>query len=497
MTAPLAPRVEVSFGTKGVEGVQRGLKLVGATGESTGRQVGGAMRQIAGGAEMIARQGKVTGEALKQIVAQGAEMAFMFGAGGPIVGAFAIVGLAIYQNVTNRMQEAREEINKTRGAIEDIRRSTDLMDVGRKQQGLFSGDPAAIRKEGESAAVFLARSRGLEGVRSRMDELMPGIPNNILEQIARGKKTFRGGAAAGANDRYNEFAELFGLQGGLEQQFATAQEVGTKLGQNLGEGLKRGLSETQKKADADAPLSLSTVESSIALNDMLDAILKRGVGGVQLTQGGGTQTTTRLGGLEGARAFGLKAADLGDQFKNMVVNPLAEQIRASLANGLGDAISAGFDAAFAKGGNIGKAAAAFGAGALSTLGGVFKQIGIHSLIGLKFMAAIEAAIKTFNPTLGIVASLGLIAFGSMLQSAGSRVSANASGGGSGGGASSTAPAQIIDRGFINPSSTSTTAANMTMRSPVNNFVTFIGPNDPQAQRMWRELQRNSERRENS
>jgi hypothetical protein len=83
VTAPAvrAP-VDVTFRATGVDGVRRGLKLIGGDAELTHQRVGGAARQIAGGVEAIARTGKASGEALKQIISQGAEMAFMFGAGG-------------------------------------------------------------------------------------------------------------------------------------------------------------------------------------------------------------------------------------------------------------------------------------------------------------------------------------------------------------------------------------------------------------------------------
>jgi hypothetical protein len=127
-------------------------------------------------------------------------------------------------------------------------------------------------------------------------------------------------------------------------------------------------------------------------------------------------------------SLGLKPADLpqsaGDQwakqFLSGVIDPIGKTIQSGIQQTIGDSISAGFDAAFAKGANIGKVAGAFAGTALKTLGATFKSIGEQSLLGLQFMQAIQNAIASWNPVFGIAASIGLIALGSFLQSAGGR-----------------------------------------------------------------------------
>ena len=496
MTAPLAPQVDVKFKASGVEQVQRGLKLVGSTGEGTARQVGGAMRQIAGGVEQVARQGKVSGEALKGILTQGAEIAFLFGAGGAVVGALAVTGLAIYEHVTGRMKEAREEINKTRTELENLARG-DLVGAGRRQQMLFSGDRNAIRKEGESDAEFLARARGIEGLNARIGVLGNQLPAGIRARAMADAQAYAlggvpwsvrpGGIQAELIDLYKELSKL-------NPQFQLLTGITADLAKSEGERAKNAQQIAQEEYLKNLPLSPEQIAQHGAMDALLDPILKRKLPGVQSMAIGGTLMTSKLGGEDGARTFNLRAADIAKKFDLEFVSPLAEQIARSIQDGIGGALSAGFDAAFAKGGNIGKAASAFGASALATIGGVFKQIGVQSLIGLQFMNAIKVAITSWNPALGIAASIGLIALGSALQSAGSRMAENSMGGASSGSSVTSAPAQIIDRGSINPAATVGAGANATVRQPVNNYFTVIGPNDPQAQRTFRELQRASQQR---
>lgn len=69
-----------------------------------------AARAIAGATETMARQGRVGGEAIKQLIAQGANAALFFGPTGAIAGAVGISILAI----TQLASKAREELARLR-----------------------------------------------------------------------------------------------------------------------------------------------------------------------------------------------------------------------------------------------------------------------------------------------------------------------------------------------------------------------------------------------
>jgi hypothetical protein len=217
---------------------------------------------------------------------------------------------------------------------------------------------------------------------------------------------------------------------------------------------------------------------------------------------GGQFTATRLGGAEGARGFGIQAPEvklfLSDKTADFLngIKSMAEQVQGAIANGLGDAISAGFDAAFAKGGNVGKGIAAFAGAVGKTIGGVFKQIGTQSLLGLSFMQKIKDAIIAFSPGLGITAAIGLIAFGSALQAGGDRAIQNASGGGSRSISASGYSGGVTNAPIVvNPVGSIANLAGVRAVSPTVINATIIGsPNDPVVQRGVNNLVDRSRRR---
>ena len=112
--------LDIELRATGVAHVEGALNRVGKTGGDMGRRVGLAGRQMASALENAARSGRLAGESLKQIVQSGAEMAFMFGAGGAAAGAVVIGVLAIAQAFKKAKEEAieaRSEIFKTINAI--------------------------------------------------------------------------------------------------------------------------------------------------------------------------------------------------------------------------------------------------------------------------------------------------------------------------------------------------------------------------------------------
>jgi hypothetical protein len=497
VTSPVNAPVAVNFTATGVPSVQRSLKLVGGESDQMSRRVGGSMRQIAAGAEAVARQGKLTGEALKQIVSQGAEMAFMFGAAGPIVGAVAILGVAIFEHITRRMQEARDEINKARTEFEGI---SDLMAAGKAAQLRFSGSPTAIRKEGESNADFIARRFGIGGVRGRIEELRGQLPKDVVDFIGKGRGSGVGmmsgwGLGKAVDEGAKELDALIEQLVRLKRESAELAPILAKLAEDEGKRAKNADAAALARELLAQALPTASIERDNRWNKLLAPIGARGMPGVQAATAGGTLMTTPIGPHQ---QFGLKAPDVAHQFDNLFVNPLGEAITKSIGEGIGGAISAGFDAAFARGANIASVAGAFGGVALRTIGGVFKDIGMQSLLGMQLMADVKLAIAAWNPALGIAASIGLIALGAALQSAGGRMgSAGGSfgGGGGGGSSSSVSPPTIIDRGFINPATaTIGSAASMSAREPITLQPIIIGPNDPVAQRAILELVRNAQRR---
>jgi hypothetical protein len=132
------------------------IEGTGTAASGLGNRYGSAAQQIAMATEAIARNGKVTGEAAKQILAQGSQIAFAFGAGGAIVGALSIFGLA----AVTAFKRAREEAEKAQQAfdvsLEKFRLARDYRGASGLIVTLLQGDPEA---EGEAERLGLLRLR--------------------------------------------------------------------------------------------------------------------------------------------------------------------------------------------------------------------------------------------------------------------------------------------------------------------------------------------------
>lgn len=101
------------------------------------RMAGGA-RQLASGLDQMARSGQTAGEGLKSVISSGAEMAFVFGAGGPIVGAIGIAGLAIFSLFDRARKEMEATRKKAEAEIAQLRKAGVGAQVERQQE-LYSG----------------------------------------------------------------------------------------------------------------------------------------------------------------------------------------------------------------------------------------------------------------------------------------------------------------------------------------------------------------------
>lgn len=170
-----------------------------------------------------------------------------------------------------------------------------------------------------------------------------------------------------------------------------------------------------------------------------------------------------------------------------------------LASSLGNAIASGFAAAF-QSGSITDGFRALGAAFLGGLGGMLQQVGTASLAANKLMLSIKNAILSFNPVVGIAASIGLIALGGALQGlAGRTTSQRSVPVGAGAGASGSTGGTIIDRGVIGGpiaafGGASFGAPGVPGGVSVGNLV-LLSPNDPTWQRQLSESLRGLSARE--
>jgi hypothetical protein len=487
--------VDVVFRATGVEQVRRGLKLVTGDAQVSGRQTGLAMRQLAGGIENIARSGQAGGAALKLIIAQGAEMAFMFGATGPIVGALAVTGLAIYEHITGKMKEAADQVKAFHREVEGL---TDLGGAAARQARIYSGG-TAIRDKDESDAKYLARSQGLKGVRGRIDQIQrsmaaAGVPVGDVSRMGQGATGLGYGGKVDKMGR--ELAELVEHLARLKTEFAEITPITQKLADAEGERAKGLMSIAgDEAAKKNAALRAGDIESFLSQN--------RGMPGVQAAGGRAPGileliakyvNVERRPDLTGSASAGSAQAlnPIVANFAENVQKPLGEAIRSGMASTIGGAITDGITAGFEDGGITGAFKAA-GKAILAGIGGIMTQMGEVWLSYGISMTALGSAL--WNPFTSGPAAIGigaaLIALGATLGAV-AHGGRGGGGGSAGGGYSSSAP-QIIDRGTIDPTAVGR-MGNMSARPTTNNHFTIIGTKDPTAQREIMELIGNAQRR---
>jgi hypothetical protein len=141
--------VEVAFKATGVEGVRRGIRMVQSEGTDGHEKLAKGARGAASALAEISHTAALSQGSIKELIKSGAEMALMFGIGGPLATAFGFLGLSIFNVFTH----ARDQIEQTaRTAREETARlveSKDIVGLSKVMQRKFSGERHAVQKEDE------------------------------------------------------------------------------------------------------------------------------------------------------------------------------------------------------------------------------------------------------------------------------------------------------------------------------------------------------------
>lgn len=140
---------------------------LGTATESTGRKFGLAARQFSFAGEQMARTGQIAGGGLRMMIASGAEMAFMFGTTGPVIGALAITAVSIGTYFANARKEIEETVLKAREAAKSLSKMG-VSDAGEEARRLFSGDPLSTAKD---PTTRRAEEIGVGGLRAQKASL--------------------------------------------------------------------------------------------------------------------------------------------------------------------------------------------------------------------------------------------------------------------------------------------------------------------------------------
>ena len=172
---------------------ERTGKTSSTAADATASKQATAARAIAMTTETIARQGQVSGEAAKQLIAQGANAAFMFGPQGAIVGAIGIATLAIVTMFARARREAEETARAARDEFRKLA-DMDLAGVSRQVQALDTGDyelrqglagRSSVITRDEAVKIFQddrarAGAEGLREERARLAAQLGGLGSNIV-----------------------------------------------------------------------------------------------------------------------------------------------------------------------------------------------------------------------------------------------------------------------------------------------------------------------------
>jgi hypothetical protein len=541
-TGARAP-VYVEFRETGMEEVRRGLRLVRNEGEAAGRVGGEGSDRISHGAQNVAAafsEMAHTGEAgqrsVRELIKSGAEMALTFGVGGPIVGAFGLLGLTIY----NVFEHAREEIKKTQTEaieqLEKLRSGGDLMASAKAQQEAYSGNRFAIQKPDEDDAKFFGRKEGYSGVKSQVERLRDQLPTEALDYIEKHGKTIENMGYSKEIERVGkEYHDLLPILDELKKKYFDLANITAVLSKEQGErdAIKlRHDQEANAIIDADRRVQMIITEGRATgmSNEMikeaisLRAKLREELATMRLDPARREELQHNIGELSslpglaqpngifpnlpiklpgGARSIVdmmfpvndplvpevapriapiLKSAkdQIVEAFIKQVHDPIADTLQNGLASSITGGLTAGIAAGFAHA-KIGMAVTLGGRAIIAAIGTMIQQEGEiwlkYGIIKTGLMTALQ------NP---FTSGPAAIAAGTLLIAAGAAISGIYSGAGSGGGSSSfaglSAMPQIIDRGYIN--TVGAAASGVSARDSVtqNNFI--IG-SDPRA---WRQIQ---------
>lgn len=445
------------------------LQTIDRVGQKTAKNVGAAhqqafsdmsthgalaARKLAGELAMIAHEGGISARSMKSLAIEAGSLATLFGPASAIAGAVALTGVAIY----NLFHRTREEMSETRKKFEE--------ELGKM---VNAGDNASMMKQ--------------------LQDLYRGTPANNFEDGIQALEARR----APLSRQYNNAAAAGNttMMGRLTAQLREIDVVLTPIQQKFNEISKairdignapltiRGMSGITTKAQAPGePMG------------RLDSLLF----GMPLMPGIG-KTPGIMAGVSEMRDSVLKALQQTPPLPELRITPeierlmnlkaVATHIGDSFGQTLAQSIGVGIRAGIEGGGIAGGFKAMAGA-VLQAVGGMFEQIGVAALAGMKFMATIKSAILGFAPELGIPAAIGLIVFGASLAAIGGSMGGRGSvggGGGSGGyGYGSSLPG-IIDRGLINPGNPLATSMAALEARPSVSFpgAVFIGTDDPGAQ----------------
>ena len=471
--------------------------------DALGRRQGLATLSATRGVEQLVRSGTLLSSSLDQTISQVSQLAFGFGATGPIIGAIGVATVAM----VNLFRKAHEETKKlAREMAEEINRISheDLTSQALTAQRLYSGDEAAtdITRFGIPALQAMLpdlQRRVKAGTNTRID-FKGGVEttlNKDARDAAEQLKLVQDRLAA-IVPLYNSIMGVGGRGGTLER--AAQRQAALDLPGFVTEDLAKG-AKADKAADKLADRLAKEYQRALAhdLKEATKLAVAAMVEDAETTFAAQQSVITEL--VPTKKQIDASIKEVSEQISEAIKNDpflaaqkaiqdLAARVQQEFGHVMGDAMAKAFETAFS-GRGLKSAFGSLISAALSGLGGLMEAVGAQMIVYGTWVAKFIAHVATFDPIGQIEAGVGMIAAGALLKSIAGSFGHSGSGGGGGGGGSyggSSALGSIIDRGVIDPNTYSQrSGASIPQRQAVTVNATIIGKDDPNAQRQIAEI----------
>lgn len=468
-----------------------------------------ATQGIARGFEMVARTGNLTGRSLDAVLSNVSQLALGFGPTGLLVGAIGIATAAIVELFARTKREMEESRKKFEEEIGRMANASDGVPLMKKARDIWFGTPYSTDAKGNTTLNM--RSAGAPGAYKGSLADLESSQRFLDEQMREARLRSGGAFDLKANKTIDDIQKAIdALKPKIEKARSEFRDAQTAIEYVANARPDMGMLPLISTAARDQTASQIEEErrraeeflakANLAKQFADDDLRRLGVQSIGLT-GGGNLGTPSLGQLMAGTHVKPKTpipTPTQEEADRVVKEwgKLGERIGAEVASTLAASLSRGFEALFAKGGNLKDGFKAMTGALLEGLGTMFEQVGEKALIGAQFMQTLIAAISGFNPAGTIAAALGLIALGAAMKGAGSRLASGSSGGGGGYSTSHYGSNYATGATFVNPSGASSTSsvAGMQAIQPIVNHNTFIGYDDPRVQRDFLILQARANRR---
>lgn len=294
---------------------------VSSLAQAMGQRYSQASLAVASGVETMARAGKLGGEGLKQVIAQGANMAAFFGPQGALLGALGVASLAIVEVFRRARDEAAKLSDETKAELDTLQNRGDAVGLTERARVLFEGTPAkgftdgikTMRKEYE------ALGRTLEDLKRKGGDVQAQLAAQFGTAGAAAAKI----GSSGAGALGSQFAEVKRKYDAVAAQLRAAEAEFTEIQRRvLAPGPRTPRSADPIRTTGAPPRSAAdakrtaeeTTREAAAMRDLTqafdDLFAKARAGDVSLAD------------------FDRTLRELGDGFRDKLKTPSEEQVAA-------------------------------------------------------------------------------------------------------------------------------------------------------------------------